>query len=50
VKQIVRGVHTTVAAAAALAALDAGTASAAEALLRARLDTEIGPAELNGRA
>jgi phosphoenolpyruvate-protein phosphotransferase (PTS system enzyme I) len=50
VKQIVRGVHTTVAAAAALAALDAGTAAAAEALLRARLDTEIGPTEVNGRA
>jgi phosphotransferase system enzyme I (PtsI) len=48
VKQIVRGVHTTVAAAAALAALDAGTAAAAELLLRTRLDTEIGPEENNG--
>ena len=42
-KQIVRGIHTTVAAEAARAALGAGTAPAAEAILRARLDAELGP-------
>ena len=40
-KQIVRCIHTSVAAEAALAALDAGTAHAAEALLRVRLNAEI---------
>ena len=42
-KQIIRGIHTTVAAEAARAALDAGTAPAAEAILRSRLDAELGP-------
>jgi phosphotransferase system enzyme I (PtsI) len=42
VKQIVRGIHTTVAAEAAAAALGAGTAAAAEQVLRARLDAEVG--------
>ena len=42
VKQIVRGIHTSVAAAAAQAALDAGTPGAAERLLRERLAAEIG--------
>jgi phosphotransferase system enzyme I (PtsI) len=41
VKQIVRRIHASAAAEAALAALDAGTAQAAEALLSARLDAEI---------
>ncbi len=43
VKQIVRGIHASVAAQAALAALDAGTAPAAEAILRARLTAELAP-------
>jgi phosphotransferase system enzyme I (PtsI) len=43
VKQIVRGIHTSVAAEAALAALDAGTAQAAEAILSARLSAELAP-------
>jgi len=43
VKQIVRGIHASVAAQAALAALDAGTAPAAEAILRARLTAELEP-------
>ncbi len=43
VKQIVRGIHTSVAAEAALAALDAGTAQAAEQILRARLSAELAP-------
>ena len=42
-KQIIRGIHTTVAAEAARAALDAGTAPAAEAILRSRLDAELSP-------
>jgi phosphotransferase system enzyme I (PtsI) len=42
VKQIVRGIHTSVAAEAAAAALRAGTARAAEQVLRARLDAEVG--------
>ena len=42
-KQIIRGIHTTVAADAARAALDAATAPAAEAILRSRLDAELGP-------
>jgi phosphotransferase system enzyme I (PtsI) len=42
-KQIIRGIHTTVAAEAARAALAAGTAPAAEAILRSRLDAELGP-------
>jgi phosphotransferase system enzyme I (PtsI) len=49
-KQIVRGIHTSVAAEAALAALDAGTAHAAEALLRVRLNAEIKSDALDGRA
>jgi phosphotransferase system enzyme I (PtsI) len=43
VKHIVRGVHTSVAEAAAKAALDAGTAQAAEAILQARLSAELAP-------
>lgn len=43
VKRIVRGVHASRAADAARAALDAGTAAAAERLLRAALESEIGP-------
>jgi phosphotransferase system enzyme I (PtsI) len=42
-KQIIRGIHTTVAAEAARAALDAGTAPAAEAILRSRLEAELAP-------
>jgi phosphotransferase system enzyme I (PtsI) len=42
VKQIVRGIHVSVAAEAAQAALDAGTAHAAEEILRARLSAELG--------
>jgi phosphotransferase system enzyme I (PtsI) len=42
VKQIVRGIHVSVAAEAAAAALDAGTAHAAEEILRARLSAELG--------
>lgn len=41
VKRIVRGVHASKAAEAALRALDAGTAAAAEALLRAGLGAEL---------
>jgi len=41
VKQIVRGIHATVAADAAKAALDAGTAFAAEWIFRERLDAEL---------
>jgi phosphotransferase system enzyme I (PtsI) len=41
VKQIVRGIHVSVAAAAATAALDAGTARGAEEILRARLSEEL---------
>ncbi|HEX7546587.1 MAG TPA: phosphoenolpyruvate--protein phosphotransferase [Gemmatimonadaceae bacterium] len=41
VKQIVRGVHTSVAAKAAKEALDAGTAQAAEKILRAYLSAEL---------
>src|ERR1035437_6432920 len=41
VKQIVRGVHASVAAAAAKVALDAGTAQAAEKILRAYLSAEL---------
>lgn len=41
VKQIVRGVHTSVAAQAAKEALDAGTAQAAEKILRAYLSAEL---------
>ncbi|HVT41192.1 MAG TPA: phosphoenolpyruvate--protein phosphotransferase [Gemmatimonadaceae bacterium] len=47
-KQIVRGIHASAAAAAAFAALDAGTAHAAEALLRVRLDAEIKTGALDG--
>ena len=43
VKHLVRRIHTSAAADAALAALDAGTAHGAEALLRARLAEELGP-------
>ena len=43
VKQIVRGIHTSVAAKAAAAALLAGTASGAEAIFRAHLAAELGP-------
>ena len=42
VKQIVRGMHTSVAAAAAAEALEAGTAQAAEAALTAGLTAEGG--------
>jgi len=48
VKQIVRGMHTGAATAAARAALDAGTAEAAEAILRAALDKECGPGWTGG--
>jgi phosphotransferase system enzyme I (PtsI) len=41
VKQIVRGIHASVAAEAASAALEAGTAHAAEQILRARLSAEM---------
>jgi phosphotransferase system enzyme I (PtsI) len=41
VKQIVRGVHASVAAAAAKVALDAGTAQAAEKILRSYLSAEM---------
>ncbi len=41
VKQIVRGIHASVAAEAALAALDAGTAQAAEKILKDRLMAEL---------
>jgi phosphotransferase system enzyme I (PtsI) len=44
VKQIVRGIHTSVAAQAARDALEAGTARASEAILRARLTAELAPA------
>ncbi len=40
-KQIVRGIHVSVAAEAARAALDAGTAQAAEKILRDRLSAEF---------
>ncbi len=40
-KQIVRGIHASVAAEAAKAALDAGTAFAAEFILRERLSAEL---------
>lgn len=43
VKRIVRGVHASSAATAARAALDAGSAAAAERLLRAALESELGP-------
>ena len=46
-KRIVRGIDTTRAAEAAVAALEAGTAHAAEALLRAGLDAEL-PGLLGG--
>jgi len=46
VKQIVRGIHTSVAAEAAASALGAGTAAAAEQVLRARLDAEVGTSPL----
>jgi len=42
VKQIVRGIHVSVAEQAAAAALGAGTAHAAEEILRARLTAELG--------
>ena len=42
VKQIVRRIHTAVASEAAAAALGAGTAQAAEAILRERLVSEVG--------
>jgi phosphotransferase system enzyme I (PtsI) len=42
VKQIVRRIHTALASEAAAAALGAGTAQAAEAIFRARLDAEGG--------
>ena len=42
VKQIVRRIHTAVASEAAVAALGAGTAQAAEAIFRARLVAEVG--------
>ncbi len=48
VKQIVRSVHTGAAATAARAALDAGTAEAAEAILRSALDKECGPGRTGG--
>jgi phosphotransferase system enzyme I (PtsI) len=41
VKQIVRGIHASAAAAAATAALDAATAQGAESLLRDRLSAEL---------
>jgi phosphoenolpyruvate-protein phosphotransferase (PTS system enzyme I) len=41
VKQIVRGIHVSVAATAAKAALDAGTAPAAEKILRDQLSAEL---------
>jgi phosphotransferase system enzyme I (PtsI) len=41
VKQIVRGIHVSVAAAAAKAALEAGTAPAAEKILRDQLSAEL---------
>ena len=47
VKRIVRGIDTTRAAEAAMAALEAGTAHAAEAMLRAGLDAEL-PGLLGG--
>jgi len=40
-KQIVRGIHASVATSAAAEALGAGTAAAAEAVLRLRLDQEL---------
>jgi len=43
VKRIVRGVHASRAAEAAGKALDAGTAAAAERILRDALESEIGP-------
>ena len=46
VKQIVRGVHTSVAAEAAREALESGTAHEAEAIFRARLQSEVGPQPL----
>jgi phosphotransferase system enzyme I (PtsI) len=42
VKQIIRAIHVSVAAEAAKAALAAGTAHAAEEILRARLSAELG--------
>ena len=47
VKRIVRGIDTTRAAEAAMAALEAGTAHAAETMLRAGLDAEL-PGLLGG--
>ena len=48
VKQIVRGIRVSVAAEAALASLDAGTAQVAETLLRARLKAETEHLTLDG--
>ena len=48
VKHLVRRIHTSAAADAALAALDAGTAQGAERLLRARLTEELGPGVADG--
>ncbi|MFI5311995.1 MAG: phosphoenolpyruvate--protein phosphotransferase [Gemmatimonadales bacterium] len=42
-KQLVRGVHAEAAAKAAAAALEAGTAKAAEAILSVALESELGP-------